>query len=200
MSHFYGLTGGIGSGKSTVVQMFADLGVPTLDLDEVGKVVIQALPEVTEKLVAAFGQSIVDENRALLRKSLARVAFASAESTQQLNRIIHPYIVAYESDWKAKQTAPFCMIEASVLIESSGVARMDGLLVVFADMELRRQRVLQRNQGDGALFNKIVQQQCSDEQRHAVADFALENNQSLDVLRQQVLQLYTKLQNEVNSG
>ncbi|MDX8382609.1 MAG: dephospho-CoA kinase, partial [Ghiorsea sp.] len=199
MSLFYGLTGGIGSGKSTATDFFATLGVPTLDLDQVGKTLLQQDVRLVEQLVSSFDESILDENKQLKRETLASIAFGSPENTEKLNAIMHPHIVAYETRWRVKQTAPFCIIEASVLIESAGVSRMDGLIVLLADKALRQQRVLQRNKQSLATFEKIVAQQCSDEERVQLADYRFDNNDTLPCLEREVVLLFNKLcENSLN--
>ena len=197
MSLFYGLTGGIGSGKSTVAGFFDMLGVPTLDLDQVGKTLLAEDATLVEQLVASFGTSIVGNNNQLVPAELARIAFSSAENTQTLNGIMHPHILAYETRWRAKQTAVFCVIEASVLIESAGVSRMDGLIVLLADEELRKQRVLQRNKQSLAAFENIVAQQCDDGERIRLANYVLDNNDTLPRLEQEVVLLFNKLMEKV---
>jgi len=187
---FYGLTGGIGSGKSTVASIFAKHGVPTLDLDKLGHQIIKR-PEIIEQLTATFGTSILDEQQQIHRAQLADIAFSYASHTQQLNHIMHAAIYAEEQKWREKQIHgegkhPFAIIEASVLIEAGGMNRMHGLIVVLADIALRKKRVLQRGNQSLAQFQAIVQRQCSDEQRQAVATDVFYNNDDLSALEQHV--------------
>jgi len=188
---FYGLTGGIGSGKSTVATIFADLGVPTLDLDKVGRTLLNQ-PQIQHQLVAAFGESIL-HNQNINRRILREVAFISETNTQQLNHIMHPAIRQAEMLWRKEQTAPFAVIEASVLIESNDVARMRGLIVVLTDLDIRKQRVLKRGKQDEASFHAIDKQQCSDEERKQAADYILYNNRDTQALRSQVNELHQVL-------
>ena len=194
-----GLTGGIGSGKSTVAKMFAALGVPVLDLDRVGHQVMADDAVVKRQLIDAFGEGIVDAAGNIDRKTLAARAFVSAEATQQLNAIMHPAIRDRERQWLAAQQAPYAVIEASVLIESGGADRMDRLLVILADMELRRQRVLSRGEMSKERFGDIVARQCSDELRLQYADDVIRNDRSLDALKEQVAKLHGRLSHELGS-
>jgi dephospho-CoA kinase len=188
---FYGLTGGIGSGKSTVSHMFADLNVPTLDLDKVGHKLLHE-QSIQNQLQTTFGKSIVTQ-QAIDRAKLAAIAFQSKANTQALNQIMHPAIQAYEATWRAQQSAPFAIIEASVLIESGGLNRMHALIVVMCDKDIRLQRLLKRGKQSQAQINHIMQRQCSDEERLQYADYTLDNNYDLQQLEQQVKKLYLQL-------
>ncbi len=187
-----GLTGGIGSGKSTLAGMLAGLGAPVLDLDVVGRE-LHAAPECRDELLAAFGREILDASGAVDRAALGRVCFADAGKTAQLGAIMHPRIRQREADWVMAQVAPYVLIEASVLIESGGAVRMDAVIVVLADIELRRRRVMSRPGMDTVRFDDIVARQCSDEERRAAADFVIDNNADMDVLRQSAADLHRKL-------
>lgn len=190
----YGLTGGIGSGKSTVANLFAQLGVPLLDLDAVGHHVLNHDEPLKQTLCQAFGTTILDQNSSINRARLAQLAFRDAANTEKLNQIIHPRIWQQAAQWcEAQQDAPFGLIEASVLIESHACDRVDGVIVVLCELALRQQRVLQRGKQDQQLFDTIVTRQCSDAQRIQAADHIIHNNGTLNDLQQAVLTLYQQL-------
>ena len=188
-----GLTGGIGSGKSTVAAMFSELGVPILDLDRVGRRLTHADGQCLQQLVAAFGADILNSDGSLDRRALARRCFANADETKKLNAILHPLIRQEEDRWVSGQHGDYVIIEASVLIESGGAERMDAVIVVLADTELRLQRVLARGDRDRDEFQAIVERQCSDGERRQVADYVIENSGSLLQLRQSVLTVHQSL-------
>jgi len=189
------LTGGIGSGKSTVAKMFADIGVPVLDLDAVGRELLESAT-IQSALVNDFGSDIQDEQGGIDRKLLAARAFSDVKQTARLNAILHPEIVAYEQQWLKEQRAPYAIIEASVLLESGGASRMDGVIVVLANQTLRKERVLARGKQDEAMFDKIIERQCDDNTRRKHADYILQNDGSLESLQQQVMQLSEKFTKE----
>ncbi|MBL1352571.1 MAG: dephospho-CoA kinase [Zetaproteobacteria bacterium] len=189
MTRRIALTGGIGSGKSTVAAMFTEINVPVLDLDQVGHRCLDGLV-VREQLQAAFGADILDVKGFVQRKKLAAKAFLDTKTTQQLNRILHPVILAKEKIWVAQQSAPYVIIEAPVLLESAGEARMDAVVVVMADLALRRQRVVERGYQDAAAFEQILKRQCDDVLRRIKADYILENSGELRVLTLQVMTLH----------
>jgi len=187
-----GLTGGIGSGKSSVARMLGALGVPVLDLDGVGRACLESA-HLQKKLLNAFGSEILNAGGTITRPLLAQHAFSTPEKTQLLNQIMHPEIQRREALWLHEQDAPYAIVEASVLIESGGVDRMDAVVVVLAAMEKRRERVLQRGDQSEALFEMIVARQCSDVQRKNAANFMLQNDGSMEQLHQQVIDLHRRL-------
>ena len=193
---FYGLTGGIGAGKSTVASIFKTFDVPVLDLDKVGHKLLDEDKTLQQQLIQAFGDDIL-VNGSIDRKKLADQAFQSEKHTQQLNQIMHPAIVEFEKQWRKSITATsksaFAIIEASVLIESGGVSRMDGLIVVLANKHIRQQRVAKRQNYHALTFDKIVNQQTNDEVRKQLADTIIVNNKDLPYLKEVVFHLHNTL-------
>jgi len=192
-----GLTGGIGSGKSTVANIFSRFGIPVLDLDEVGKH-LTSQPDHLAMLVNAFGDRILREDGSLDRHELAHSCFSDTEKTKHLNQIMHPPIWDEAEAWLARQHACYALIEASVLIESGGVSRMDDVVVVVADESIRRERVLASRDMEAAFFDAIVQRQCNDDIRCATADYVIRNNvdlsalyTSIDMLHHQLMEKYS---------
>jgi len=194
--HRIGLTGGIGSGKSTVAGVFAELGVPVLDLDKAGHTVVQSDSSGLKQLVEAFGVNILNHDGSLNRKALAQYCFSDAVRTAKLNAIMHPLIWQVEENWLRQQQGDYAIIEASVLLESGGAGRMDTVIVVLADIMLRRDRVLARGENSGAEFDVIVARQCTDTKRREAADFIITNEGSLTQLRQQVSDIERLLQKQ----
>jgi len=188
-----GLTGGIGSGKSTVAAIFADMGVPILDLDQVGRSLTTPGSPCLLRLVDVFGQQILHADGSLNRAQLADICFSDAEKTARLNAIMHPLIRKDEDAWLSCQMADFAIIEASVLIESGGIERMDSVVVVLADESLRIRRVLNRGKQDAAGIQDIIQRQCDDSTRRKVADYIIENQASLVDLHHQVERIHQQL-------
>lgn len=193
-----GLTGGIGSGKSTVATIFSGLGTPVLDLDMVGQQVTASNPEALAALVKAFGQEILDGDR-LNRKRLADICFPSREKTEQLNGILHPLIWQQMADWREEQRAAYVIIEASALIESGGCDRMEATIVVMADLAVRKLRVLSRGRQTAPSFESIVKIQCSDEERIGHADFIIHNDGAVEMLKEKVERLHGLLTGQFGS-
>jgi len=183
-----GLTGGIGSGKSSVAKIFAELGVPVLDLDQVGRSVAGPGSTGLEQLTEAFGHSILSSDGSLNRSALAQHCFADAVETKKLNSILHPLIREQEELWLQKQHGTYAIIEASVLLESGATSRMDAVLVVMADIALRRARVLARGDRNSAQLDAIIARQCNDEVRRDAADLIIFNNCDFEGLRDKVIE------------
>jgi len=184
-----GLTGGIGSGKSTVADIFSKFGVPVLDLDEVGKK-LALEPEHIAMLAKVFGDEILNNDGSLDRRKLARICFSDSIKTGLLNQMMHPLIWKEADIWLARQHAHYVVIEASVLIESGGVSRMDDVVVVIAGVDVRRERILASRDMDAAHFNAIVRQQCDDNIRCSVADYVIKNNTGLPALHAEIKVLH----------
>jgi len=191
--HLIGLTGGIGSGKSTVATMFSGFGVPVLDLDQVGRRLATTDDECLSQLVAAFGKRILQADGSLDRKALAMHCFSDADETARLNAIMHPLIWCQEEQWLNQQQSDYVIIEASVLLESGGAKRMNAVIVLLADESIRLQRVLARGHQSELEFRSILARQCDDSMRMQMADYIIENNGSLEQLRQHVLTLQGSL-------
>jgi len=187
-----GLTGGIGSGKSTLAGMLAGLGVPVLDLDAVGRR-LHDDSEVIGELFQAFGSQMLNAQGGIDRGKLAAHCFADAERTLQLNAIMHPRIWRIEENWLAQQQAPYALIEASVLIESGGYVRMDTVIAVMADADIRWRRVEGRQGMSRKRFDAVLARQCNDKRRREVADYLIENNHSLETLQQEAGRLHQSL-------
>ncbi len=192
--HLIGLTGGIGSGKSTVAAIFSEFGVPVLDLDQVGRRLVMTDDECLEQLVATFGKNILQADGCLDRKALARHCFSDADKTARLNAIMHPLIWRKEEEWIRQQQSDYVIIEASVLLESDGIKRMHAVIIVLADESVRLQRVLLRGHQNKMEFDSIQARQCDDRMRMRMADYVIENNSSVQHLRKQVLMVQKSLQ------
>jgi len=187
-----GLTGGIGSGKSTLAGMLEKRGVPVLDLDALGRE-LHNDAGCRDALIGAFGDGILDAQGRVDRAELGRLCFADVDRMAVLNSIMHPRIWQREQQWVEARQAPYGLIEASVLIESGDISRMDAVVVVLADEDERRQRVMCRPGMDSARFDAIVQRQCSDAERRAAADYIIENNADLAVLEDSAAGLHRRL-------
>ncbi|MFQ5518766.1 MAG: dephospho-CoA kinase [Mariprofundus sp.] len=188
-----GLTGGIGSGKSTAAGIFAAQGIAVLDLDRVGHDVVSAGSDGLKLVVETFGAKMLRPDGSLNRKLLGQHCFADADETARLNAIMHPLIWQAEEAWLVQQQGDYAMIEASVLLESGAAQRMDAVVVILADTELRRERVLIRGDQSSAEFDAIIARQCDDNKRREAADFMVYNNGSLDELQQQVFEVHRML-------
>jgi dephospho-CoA kinase len=174
MTKIVGLTGGIGSGKTTVANYFHELGVPVYIADEHAKTVMQ-LPEIILKIKVVFGKSVFD-NDVLNRKKLAEIVFNSSEKLKQLNAIIHPAVKKDFERWILDyKKNKFILYEAAILFESGRYINCDVIITVTAPLETRIERVTKRDNTSRELVLQRISSQWTDEQRIKKSDFVIEN-------------------------
>jgi dephospho-CoA kinase len=187
-----GLTGGIGSGKSTAARRFAELGALVIDADAVAREVVEPGTEGLAAVVAEFGPQVLDGDR-LDRPALAKVVFADDTARERLNGILHPRIRARVAERIAAAPAGTVVVQdVPLLVETGQAGDYDLVVVVEAPAELRVQR-LGRDRGMPAeQVRARMAAQASDEQRRAAADVVLVNDAGPDELRAQVDALWTE--------
>nr|WP_315173314.1 dephospho-CoA kinase [uncultured Flavobacterium sp.] len=174
MTKIIGLTGGIGSGKTTVANYFKELGVPVYIADDAAKEVMQS-ETILSDIRKTFGDAVF-ENKTLVRQKLASIVFANQEKLQQLNAIVHPAVAQHFKYWLLNhQHAPFIIYEAAILFESGGDQKCDKIITVTAPEAIRIERVIGR---DTTTKEQVIQRmhaQWTDDQRIAKSDFVIEN-------------------------
>jgi dephospho-CoA kinase len=181
-----GLTGGIGSGKSTVAQLFAGLGAHVIDADAIARQVVSPGSEGLAELVAAFGPEILANDGALDRQSLATLVFADDAARATLNSITHPRIAARTAELMAALPEDAVVIHDVPLLAELGLQdAYDLVVVVDAPDALRVARLVDRGLSEDDAQARIAAQ-ASREQRLAIADVVIDNGGSLDSLREQV--------------
>ncbi|MBP2833899.1 dephospho-CoA kinase [Aquimarina sp. U1-2] len=170
-----GLTGGIGSGKSTVAKMFASLGVATYIADEEAKKLMNLDPGVQQQIIALLGdQSYV--NGKLNRMYIADIVFNDKNKLDHLNAIVHPAVAKHFAAWKKKQTGSYVIKEAAVLFENGGYKNCDHTILVLAPLEVRIQRVLKRDEVTREQVLSRADNQWEDSKKIPLADFLIHND------------------------
>lgn len=186
-----GLTGGIGSGKSTVAKVFETLGVPVFNSDIEAKKLLFSNKKVIRLVKAEF--PVAFENNQLNKPKLAQLVFNNPKALETLNQIIHPEVKKAFQQWaKKKKTAPFVMKEAAILIETKLFKELDKLILVTAPTPIKIQRVIAR---DGIAEQEVIQRmknQLSDDEKIPFADFVVKNDDETLVIPQ-VLAIYADL-------
>ncbi len=187
-----GLTGGIGSGKSTAAAIFAGHGVPIIDADELARRLAAPSEPAFREIVQAFGEDIVTADGKLDRERLRRIVFEDPRRRHQLEAILHPRV----HDEIARQTgrlhAPYCIIVIPLLIEANQRDLVDRIVVVDADEDLQRQRVAARGQLPEEQIRQIIAAQLSRSERLRHADDVILNNGALADLRASVDRLHER--------
>jgi len=174
MSKIIGLTGGIGSGKTTIANYLASLAIPVYIADDAGKKVMQQ-QEIIEAIQEKFGFDIVENNQ-LNRAKLAEIVFNNPEQLKALNAIVHPAVKKDFKNWlKQHADSPFVVYESAILFESGSYANFDIILTVTAPLETRISRVLERDNSNREQVMNRINAQWTDEQRIAKSDFIIEN-------------------------
>ncbi|KQB41821.1 Dephospho-CoA kinase [Flavobacterium daejeonense] len=174
MAKVIGLTGGIGSGKSTIAKYLVSLGYPVYVADDAGRKVMQ-FPEVIQAIKEKFG-TVIFNNQQLNRAALAKIVFEHPEKLQELNAIVHPAVRNDFKKWlEENQDSPYVFYESAILFESGSYTNFDKIITVTAPLETRIDRVLKRDSTDREQLLKRIKAQWTDEERVAKSDFVIEN-------------------------
>ncbi|HEY4628425.1 MAG TPA: dephospho-CoA kinase [Flavobacterium sp.] len=175
MTKIIGLTGGIGSGKTTIANYFMKSGVPVYIADDEARKIMQS-DEIIEEIKKTFGIDIF-ENGILNREKLAQIVFNDPEKLKLLNAIIHPAVKKHFRNWILDhKNAPFIIYEAAILFESGSYKDCDKIISVTAPMESRIQRVIHRDNSSREQVLKRINAQWNDDQRIAKSDYVIEND------------------------
>lgn len=193
MTKIIGLTGGIGSGKSTIAEFFRGWGVPVYIADDEARRVMED-PHIIAGLRQLFGDLIFDAN-GLNRKKLAEIVFANPEQLQSLNALVHPAVHAHFVKWLAQHNeAPFVIKEAAILFESGSYKDCDAIITVTAPLEERIQRVMKRDQSTRSDIVNRINNQWDDARKIANSDYVIDNT-TREVAWQQSREIYDNLHN-----
>ena len=190
-----GLTGGIGSGKSTVAQMLADMGAVVIDADAISRSLTAAGGRAIPEIRRQFGDAMIAGDGAMDRQAMRQEVFTNPTARQQLEAIIHPLVsqITHEQAQAASQTGARCLVHDVPLLVESGTrwrARVDRVLVVDCDNATQRERVAQRSGLSNDEIDRIIAQQASRAQRLACADLVIFNQGlTLQALRQTVKEM-----------
>jgi dephospho-CoA kinase len=207
-----GLTGGLGSGKSTVGRIFAELGAHVIDADEVGRKLMQPGHAVFDRIVEHFGQEVVREDGTLDRRALADLAFRGGR-LEELNSIVHPPVIAAQEEWMQRIFAAdpdaVAIVESALVFEASGEAsgdrasvpgwkdRFDRIVLITAPDELKIQRFVERSTGDPEWLageaRRRIAAQIPDARKMPLSDWVIDNSGDLEVTRAATASIYAEL-------
>jgi len=188
-----GITGGMGSGKSTVCQVFSRLGVPVYEADVAAHQIYETHPELVEWISKEISSDAVDKSGKINRKKLGEVVFADEKKLRLLNAQVHPRVKNDFDDWKSKQKGmSYVLKEAAILFESGANEGCDKVITVEAPQELRIARIVERDRKSKAEILRIMEKQMSEEERASRADYVIVNDEKQMVLPQ-VLKIHAAL-------
>jgi len=186
-----GITGGIGSGKTTVCSIFEKLGVPVYYADPRAKDLVNTNQELQNKIINAFGQNSFIEG-AYNRAFIASIVFSDKVKLDLLNSIIHPFVL---NDWKSfcleHAQSPYIIKEAAIMLETESKNSVDHIVLVHAPLETRIKRIHERDKVSEAEIKARIESQMSEEEKMKLADSIVYNDQSHSLI-EQVLALHKK--------
>jgi dephospho-CoA kinase len=194
-----GVTGGIGSGKSTVCSIFEHLGVPIYNADNRAKQLMAESLDLRKKLRLAFGWDVYDKNDNLDRAYLSKIVFNNPPQLRILNHIVHPAVFEDYDSWVTVQSEaghPYSVKEAALLVEADSYKQLDKLIVVTCPIDIRLERIISRDGIRREEVLKRIENQLSDKNRLEHADYVIKNSTNYSLIKQVLLlhQEFTKKQ------
>ncbi len=186
-----GLTGGIGSGKTTVAKMFAELGIPVYNSDVEAKILTNTSEAIRKELILLLGDETY-KNGKLDRKFLADKIFNDKVLLQKVNAIIHPKVGEHFKNWVANQTAPYVIKEAAILFESGSNVQCDLVILVTASKKERIRRVMDRDQVTKTEVEARMNNQWNDSEKIKLSNFVIQN-ETLPETKIQVETIHSQL-------
>ena len=183
-----GLTGGIGSGKSTVAAIFETLGVPVYYADKEAKRLMAEDEGLIQSIKKLLGEESYN-NDVLNREYIAGVVFKDKEKLEQLNQLIHPLTVADSLNWMSKQITPYTIKEAALIFESHSESHLDVIIGVTSPESLRIKRVMERDGIDEDAVRQRMSRKMSEEEKIKKCDFVITNDESI-LLTPQIIRIH----------
>jgi len=192
-----GLTGGIGSGKTTVARIFEVLGIPVYYADEAAKNLMNGDPQLKHQIIQRFGADVYKEGK-LDRHFLGSLVFSDEEKLKQLNEIVHPATQKDAAHWMSLQTTPYAIKEAALIFEAGLRPDFDYIIGVTAPESLRISRVIKRDQSSREKVLDRIRQQMNEEEKMKLCDFVIVNDEKEAVLPQ-TIRVHESLLVRINS-
>ena len=183
-----GLTGGIGSGKTTVARIFSVLGIPVYDSDSASKRLMAEDELLKDKIIQSFGKESY-LNGKLNRKYLSELVFSDPKKIELLNSIVHPATIKDAEEWMKKQNSPYIIKEAALIFESGSNQFLDKIIGVSSPLSLRIERTMKRNNISAEQVKARIALQMDEEEKMSLCDYVLINDEH-QMLIPQVLSLH----------
>lgn len=188
-----GITGGIGSGKSTVAKIFSILHIPVYFADDRAKWLMNNDSDLERQLIDAFGIESYDTEGELDRAYLAKTVFSDPEKVKIINSLVHPAVAKDFKEWASQQSTAYVLKEAALIFETGGNKALDHVINVSSPLKVRIARTLMRDpHRSEEQVNQIINQQLPDEQKNVLADFVIKNTDN-KLLIPQVLKIHQQL-------
>ncbi len=178
-----GVTGGIGSGKSVICQVFATLGRPVFKADDAARLLMNTDAGLMQSIKSLLGGAVYN-NGLLDSKAVSAIIFSEPEKLQQLNALVHPATIAYAEKWISLQKAPYIVKEAAIFFESGSSKGIDVMIGVYCPLELRVQRAMARGNMPSEKVMEIVGKQMDEEEKMKRCDYVITNDDITAILPQ----------------
>ena len=185
-----GLTGGIGSGKSVAANFFQNEGITVIDADHLAREVIEKETPGFKSIVDYFGSDILDEDGSIDRGKLRREVFDNNEIKKVLESITHPLVRELMAERISAVQSPYSIIVVPLIYETKSMSAYNRILVIDCDTELQLERATSRDNNSNRLIQKIIDSQCSREERLSIANDVIPNNDSLENLKSRSLEMH----------
>ena len=170
-----GLTGGIGTGKTFVAEVFSKLGISVFNSDSHAKKCMQEIGQLRNQICKSFGSDIYQEER-LQKQKLANIVFSDSKKLQELNNLVHPFVYIAFEEWLKKQESEYVIKEAAILFEGGANKGLDAVICVSSKMELRIKRVMKRDKCTKERVVKRISMQMPQETKEELSDFVIVND------------------------
>ena len=186
-----GITGGIGSGKSVVASVLQTIGIPVFDCDAESKRLCAIHPGIRQQLISLLGPKVYQDNT-LNKPFLASYLFSSSSHVQEVNGIIHPVLKDYFKQWVSEQSSELVAIESAILFEAGFDDVVDSVVTVYAPLEVRIARAIQRDGTSRSAIEERIRQQMDDDEKRSRSQFVVVNDGKTPVIPQ-VLEIISTL-------
>jgi dephospho-CoA kinase len=185
-----GISGGIGSGKTTVTDLFAKYGIEVIDADVIAREVVEPETPALKAIIHKFGESVLDPSGSLDRAKLRNLVFEDVEVKNWLNKLLHPAIRQQMLLQTQQAKSAYCLLSVPLLVENKLNEQVDRVVIVDVDEQTQLQRTLLRDKTNAPQIRAIMNAQATRQQRLAVADDIIDNNGKADDLAKQVAHLH----------
>lgn len=189
-----GLTGGIGSGKTIVSEVFKSIGIPVYNSDIEAKILMNTDSDIINKLKMIFGYNIYNSENQLDRKKLADLIFNNKDKLNTVNSIVHPPVKKHFQIWMNKQNSLYVIKETAILFESGTYKDVDKIITVSAPLSLRIKRLILRDNSNKKKILERIKNQLNDEYKIKNSDFVINNNNE-ELILPQILSIHNNLLN-----
>jgi dephospho-CoA kinase len=199
-----GLTGSIAVGKSFVASVFAELGSHVLDADQTAREVVLPGSPGLAAIVNAFGETVLNADGTLNRQQLGALVFADEAKRQQLNYLLHPFIIARQDEilreWEVIDPDGIGIVDAALMIESGGYKRFDKLIVVHCRPEVQLERLMLRNGLTREAARRRIDSQMPQEEKQRFADYLIDTSDGYELARARTIEVYNQLRRLAGKG